>query len=144
MKQTLAAIALLALGACATHAEGPTGPPSLDVSANIAAPPQADYYANCIAQSTAAHTYFREERVATLLRFNCDGAVAQRFFDGLGPRSAEVGSELVVGERTWRFTNPIQRDTVGLDYCWRDALAGGPADYQCTVVLNVGEFLERQ
>ena len=144
MKQALAAIALLALGACATHADEPAGPPSLAVSANIPAPPQADYYANCISQSTAAHTYFREERMATLLRFNCDGAVAQRFFDGLGPRSAEVGSEIVVGDRTWRSTNPIQRDTVGVDYCWRDAAAAGPAAYQCTVVLNVGEFLERQ
>ena len=132
----------LALASCASAPEEIIGPPSLTISANIPAPEKARLYADCIAQSARSGDYFREERDSSLLRFNCDGDVAQRFFDGLGPWSAQVGSEMVVGIRTWRFTAPIRRDTVGLDYCWRDqADAASVAVYECTVVLNVGDFL---
>lgn len=144
MKSGLAALAAaLILSACATSgSEGEVlGPPSLDVSENIPAPEQARLYADCIAQSTAQHDYFREARDPTLLRFNCESDVAQRFFDGLGPHSARVGSEMVVGAQTWRFSNPIQRDLVGLDYCIRDATDQTAPTYTCTVVLNVGDFL---
>lgn len=142
--RALICAALSALGACATsHDEAPIGPPSLAVSANVTAPAQATLYADCVAQSAAERTYFREERDDTLLRFNCVGDAAQRFFDGLGPYSARVGSEMVVGQRTWRFTSAIQRNTVGLDYCWRDQPnANAEPAYACTVVLNVGDFLK--
>ncbi|MGQ0531063.1 MAG: hypothetical protein ACT4OF_00040 [Caulobacteraceae bacterium] len=139
----LLVVAAVALAGCATRGEeAPLGPPLLEVSANIPAPERAELYADCIAQAAAEHTYFREERDATLLRFNCRGAVAQRFFEGLHAHSARVGSEIVAGTRTWRFTQPIRQDTIGLDYCWRDqANASAQPAYECTVVLNVGEFL---
>ncbi len=141
MRQWLTAVALLALSACATGANEVLGPPSLEVSENLPAPQRAELYADCIAQSAAAHTYFRETRNPTLLRFNCEGDVAQRFFEGLGPYSARVVSEMIVGTHTWRFTQPIQRDLIGLDYCLRDDTDAAAPTYQCTVVLNVGEFL---
>lgn len=133
-----------ALSACATAGgDEPVGPPSLEVSANEPAPPQAAFYADCIAQSAAARTYFRDTRADEILRFNCAGDVAQRFFEGLAARSAAEQSEIVDGMRTWRFTNRIQRNTIGLDYCWRDQPnANAEPIYECTVVLNVGPFLE--
>jgi hypothetical protein len=139
----MALVLAAALGACATSGgDEMTGSPSLEVSANVPAPPQATFYADCIAQAAAERTYFRDTRLDEVLRFNCAGDVAQRFFDGLGPRSAAIGSEMAVGIRTWRFTNRIQRDTIGLDYCWRDQPnANAEPVYECTVVLNVGEFL---
>jgi len=133
----------LSLAACASTPDTPPGPPSLEVSGNIAAPDRARFYADCIAQSAAQRDYFRESRNNELLRFNCEGDVAMRFFDGLGPYAADVGSELVVENRTWRFTNPIQRDLVGLDYCWRDQLPNNEERFECTVVLNVGPYLAR-
>jgi len=134
---------VLALAACATSGgeDEALGPPSLEVSANLPAPERARLYADCIAQSTAEQTYFREAREATLLRFNCESDVAQRFFEGLGPYSARVGSEMVVGAQTWRFSNPIRRDLVGLDYCIRDDTDAAAPRFTCTVVLNIGEFL---
>jgi hypothetical protein len=137
-----AVAAAFALAACATSdEEAVRGPPSLEVSDNLPAPEQAELYADCIVQSAAERSYFREARDPTLLRFNCDGDVAQRFFEGLGPYSARVGSEMAVGTQTWRFTAPIRRDLVGLDYCIRDETDAAAPTYQCTVVLNVGDFL---
>lgn len=141
----VALILAAALAACATSGGGDgefTGPPSLDVSADVPAPAQARLYADCLAQSAADQTYFREERNNELLRFNCTGDAANRFFAGLAERAASEHSEMVVGMRTWRFTNRIQRDTIGLDYCWRDQPnTNAEPTYSCTVVLNVGSFL---
>jgi hypothetical protein len=143
MKFRLTMLAMaLALAACATSGhEEILGPPSLEVSEDVPAPERAELYADCVAQSAAERMYFREARDPTLLRFNCEGDVAQRFFEGLGPYSARVGSEMVVRPQTWRFTHPIQRDLVGLDYCIRDDMDAAAPRYTCTVVLNVGEFL---
>lgn len=140
----VALIMSAALAACATGGGGEeiVGPPSLEVSANVPAPARARFYADCLAQSAAASTYFREERNDELLRFNCDGDVAERFFAGLAERAIAQDSEMMVGIRTWRFTNRIQRDTIGLDYCWKDQPnTNAEPVYGCTVVLNVGEFL---
>jgi hypothetical protein len=139
----VALVMAVALAACATSGDDePVGSPSLEVSANAPAPANAAFYADCIAQSAAEHTYFRDTRADEILRFNCAGDVAQRFFDGLAERSAAEQSEMVVGIRTWRFTNRIRRDTIGLDYCWRDQPnANAEPIYECTVVLNVGPFL---
>lgn len=141
MRLAIVAAALL-LGACASTPEDEIlGPPSLEVSENLPAPERAKFYADCIAQSVAEQTYFREARDPTLLRFNCESDVAQRFFEGLGAYSARVRSEMVVGPHTWRFSNPIRRDLVGLDYCIRDESDAAAPRYTCTVVLNVGDFL---
>jgi hypothetical protein len=141
MRSFVLVLALMGAACASTSDEPPMGPPSLDVSPNTPAPERARFFADCIAQSTQAQSYFREQANDELIRFNCDGDVARRFFGGLGPYATEVGAELVVANRTWRFTTPIRENTVGLDYCWRDEIAGGEPVHECTVVLNVGPYL---
>jgi len=132
----LGLICALGLAGCATGGEGPpSGPPSLVRAAGAPAPPQARFYADCIAQAAASGTYDREENT---LRFRCVGAPARAFYDGLAAWSAARGSQYDMGDgRTVRFTQAVQRDPVGLDSCSTD----GAQDYACTVILNVGEFL---
>ncbi|MBC7769019.1 MAG: hypothetical protein H7124_09550 [Phycisphaerales bacterium] len=130
-------MAAVLLTGCATSADTPAGPPSLEIAAGQPAPAQARFYADCIVQAAAARTYDREQNV---IRFHCDGAPARAFFDGLEAWSAEVGSEIVADGRTWRFSTPIRENPSFVDFCRR----GGEADaarHECTVVLNVGEFL---
>lgn len=130
--------ALFALTACASAPEPAQGPPTLDIAPGQAVPAQAHFYADCVAQSAAARNYDREGNV---IRFHCEGAPARVFFDGLGPYSAEVGSEIVAMGRTWRFSTPIRQNPSFVDFCRRQG-EGDAARYDCTVVLNVGEFLE--
>jgi hypothetical protein len=143
----VALILATVLAACATGGVGNDeeaygGPPSLEISANVPAPARARLYADCLAQSAADQTYYREERNDELLRFNCSGDAANRFFAALAERAASEHSEMIVGMRTWRFTNRVQRDTIGLDYCWRDPPnANAEPVFGCTIVLNVGTFL---
>ncbi len=128
----IAAMALLA--ACASSPEAaPSGPPSLVVAPGEPAPAQARFYADCIVQATQAQTYDREGNV---VRFHCDGAVAQRFYEGLASWSAEVGSHYEADGVTWRFSTPIRQNPSFVDFCRRTR-----DQYDCTVVLNVGEFL---
>ena len=130
-----AGAALLALAACASDGGAAPGPPSLAEAPGAPAPPQARFYADCIAQAAGARTY---DHQGTTLRFRCMGAPARAFYEGLAARSARVGSELVGEGRTFRVTQPVQRDLSGLDFC-----SVGPAgDHRCTVVLRVGDFLD--
>lgn len=122
------------LAACASTPDAaPSGLPTLVVAPGQAAPPQSRFYADCIAQAAQANTYDRE---ANVLRFHCDGAVAQRFYDGLAAWSAEIGSQYEADGVTWRFSNAIRENPSFVDFCRR-----GATQYDCTVVLNVGEFL---
>jgi hypothetical protein len=132
---TVAALAL-ALAACATTDEGdaPSGPPSLVVAEGLPAPPQARFYADCIVQAAQVNAYDRE---ANVLRFHCNGETAQRFYDGLAGWSAEIGSQYEADGATWRFSTAIRENPSFVDFC-RRTQAGA---YDCTVVLNVGEFL---
>jgi hypothetical protein len=132
MRTSLLALALLSLAACATTA--PAGPPTLDVAAGQPAPVQARLYAACIVQSAQTQQFDRE---AHWIRFHCGGDVARVFYDALGPFSARIHSERTGAGRTWRFTQVMQHDPSGLDYCWRDD-AGG---YGCTIVLAAGDFI---
>ena len=127
-------IALFA-SACAHAHEAMMGPPSFAPIPGEPAPAHAQLYADCIAQA-AAHRGF--DRQGNLLRFHCDGATAQAFFDGLGPYAAQIGSEHVADGRTYRTTQAMHHDLDGLDYCARTDATGA---YECTVVLAVGEFL---
>ena len=131
--------AAMSTTACASMGGGADSPPSdpiLTRAAGEPAPPQAAFYADCIAAAAAAKTYVREPG-QNFLRFTCTGAVARTFYDALGPWSASQGSEYAVAGRTERFGQRLIEDTVGIDSCSTD----GVGDYQCTVVLNVGEFL---
>ncbi|HYD86799.1 MAG TPA: hypothetical protein VEA80_04945 [Vitreimonas sp.] len=136
MKAVPMILAAFALAACAT-AEGPQGTPSLDIAPGQPAPPQAQFYIDCIDQASEARTYDREEHV---IRFHCGGAPAQRFFDGLRGWSADEASEIGSGGVLWRFTSPMRQNPSFLDFCRRTG-EGHAARYDCTVVLNVGEFL---
>lgn len=120
--------------ACAAGAHAPPGPPTVVAAPGQPAPPQARFYADCVAQAAAARTYDRE---GNTLRFRCSGEPARVFYDGLAAWSARQHSELSAEGRTWRFTQRIQRNPSGLDYCSTD----GAGDHRCNVVLNVGEFL---
>ena len=128
--------AALALSACATAGgdEAPSGPPSLVVAEGAPAPAQARFYADCIAQAAQANTYDRE---ANVLRFHCDGAVAQRFYDGLAAWSTQIGAQYEADGVTWRFSSAIRENPSFVDFCRRTSASR----YDCTVVLNVGEFL---
>ncbi|MBI3438872.1 MAG: hypothetical protein HY054_09555 [Proteobacteria bacterium] len=133
MRALLIALAALSLTACATS-QRPSGPPTLDVAAGQPAPVQVRLYAACIAQSNATQQYDREDG---LIRFHCGGDIARTFYDALGDYSVRIRSERTGNGRIWRFTQVMQHNPSGLDYCWRDD-AGG---YACTVVLNAGDFI---
>ena len=133
---TLAACA--ALAACATAPEAVTGPADFVPIPAEPNPPQAKLYADCIGQAAGAGTYVRAHDASTeLLLFTCTGAPARAFYDGLAAHSAKVGSEAVHNGRTFRSTNPVQRNLFGVDYCSTD----GADDYRCVVTLNAGSFL---
>lgn len=140
MLSAVALSAVLLVAACASRpdaASAPSGPPTLAITPGLPAPPQSRLYAACISQATQNSSYDRE---ANLLRFHCSGELAHAFFDALGPYTASIGSEMQGDGRIWRFTQRLQQNPTGTDYCWRDAANG----YGCTVVLNVGEFLAYQ
>lgn len=130
-------LSLLAVtvSACASTPE-PTRP--ADFSRIATQPsPQATLYANCIGQAVTGGRYGRAWDDSTdLILFTCEGEPARAFYDALAGRSAQVGSEVTVGERTIRSTNPVQRDLFGVDYCERE---GG--DHRCILSFNGGAFL---
>lgn len=133
----IAGLTILSLAACASTGGDapPAGPPSLARAAGSPAPPQARFYADCIAQAVANTAYDRE---GNTVRFRCTGAPARAFYDGLAAWSAAQGSQYDGADgRTLRFSQALQRDPSGIDGCSTD----GAQDYACTVVLNVGEFL---
>jgi hypothetical protein len=134
-KITCLGLAALALTACATGGEGPSGPRSLAEAQGREAPPQARFYADCITEAATSRTYDRE---GSTLRFRCSGAAARAFYEGLAAWSAKAGSQYEEGGRIYRFTSPMERNPSGLDFCWTD----GGGEHRCTVVLRVGEFLD--
>jgi len=135
MRLALMIAAAFALTACATSGgdEGPAGPPTLVVANGQPAPAQSRFYTDCIMQSVQTTGYDRE---ANVLRFHCNGAPAQRFYDGLAAWSAAIGSQYEAEGVTWRFSSTIRENPSFRDFCRH-----GPQGYDCTVVLNVGEFL---
>lgn len=136
MRGVCSVLLAVALASCATlggGAEAPAEPPSLDIAPGQPAPAQARFYADCIVQSVNGPGYDREGNV---IRFHCNGDVARRFFDGLEAWSAEGGQQISDGDRVWRFSTPIRENPSFVDFCTRTG-----TQYECTVVLNVGEFL---
>ncbi len=130
------ALSALALTACASSgAEAPSGPPTLVTAPGQPAPAQSRFFADCINEAVAANTFDRE---ANVLRFRCEGTTAQRFYERLASYSPRIGAEYQADGTTWRFTSPIRENPSFRDFCRRSA----DARYDCTVVLNIGEFLE--
>lgn len=131
---TLAVLAV-SVSACASAPE-PTGP--ADFSRISTQPsPQAALYANCIGQAVTSGRYGRASDDSTdLILFTCEGEPARAFYDALAGRSAEVGSEVTVDDRTIRATNPVQRDLFGVDYCEMEA-----GEHRCVLSFNAGAFL---
>lgn len=138
MRATGLCVFLLA-SACASAPEAPpSASPVVSMTPGLPVPPQAYLYADCIAQAAGTMTLHRERDGGTL-RFTCTGDVAKRFFDGMGQRAAEVGSEYVSEGRTWRFSNKLKVDAYGVDNC----STGAPGEYRCHVILSVGPFIEQ-
>lgn len=132
----VAAFAAL-LSACASAPEAaPSGPPNVLAGPGEPAPAQARLYVNCINQAADAGRFDRE---GGTIRFHCEGAPAEAFFNGLAAWSAAQHSEIDAEGRITRFSVAIERDASGVDHCWRTKTA--PAAYGCIVVLNVGPFL---
>lgn len=140
MTRSIVIAMLVPLSACASAPEpAPSGPPLVALTPGLPAPPQAKLYADCIAQAAATGAY-NTERDGGTLRFTCTGDVAKAFYNGLGQRSAEVGSEYVAGGLTWRFSNKLIKDAYGVDGCASE----GAGKYQCVVVLNAGGFIDQK
>ena len=133
-------LAFFVLAACASAPEpvAPSGPPVIALTPGLLAPPQARFYADCIAQAAETGAY-NTERDGGTLRFTCTGEVAKTFYNGLQKRSADVGSEYVADGLTWRFSNRLIKDSYGVDGC----SSNGAGVYQCVVILNTGEFINQ-
>jgi hypothetical protein len=126
----------VSVSACASMPE-PSGPADFSPIATQPSP-QAALYANCIGQAVASGRYGRASDDSTdLILFTCEGEPARAFYDALAGRSAEVGSEVTVGDRTIRSTNPVQRDLFGVDYCEMEA-----SEHRCVLSFNGGAFLQ--
>ncbi len=138
MIRTTSVASILLLSACASAPEpsAPSGPPVIALTPGLLAPPQARFYADCIAQAAETGAY-NTERDGGTLRFTCTGEVAKTFYNGLQKRSADVGSEYVADGLTWRFSNKLIKDSYGVDGC----SSNGAGAYQCVVILNVGDFV---
>jgi len=127
--------ALAALGACA-HAAPTLMPPTFDIAPGMPVP-QAQLYGDCISQSTAARSY---DRAGGLIRFHCGGAPAQAFFDALAGYSAANATEYRANGLTWRFTQSLEHNPEGLDFCTRADADGASA---CTLIFNAGAFVRQ-
>jgi len=136
VKYLVLALSALVLTACASSgAEAPSGPPTLVAASGQPAPAQSRFFTDCITQAVAADSVDRE---ANVLRFHCEGETAQRFYERLASYSPRIGAEYEADGATWRFTSPIRENPSFRDFCRRSA----DARYDCTIVLNIGEFLE--
>jgi len=127
----------LSLTACASVPDMPAAPPDYAV-VPTRPEPRAKLYADCIAQAATTRAFAHAQNEDTsMVLFTCTGSPARAFYDGLGTRSAVIGSEFVYEGRTFRSTNRVVRDLFGVDYC----STGGPDDFACVISLNVGDFL---
>lgn len=125
------------LSACAHAPEAAVGPPDYASIATSPAP-NARLYADCIAQAATNGAYGRAyDEDTELVLFTCRGAPARAFYDGLAARSAEVSSKRTANGRTWRSTNPVQRNLFGVDWCATDG-----REHECVISLNAGDFLK--
>ncbi len=104
------------------------------------APPNAAYFADCLAASAAAKAYDRDGRY---LRFTCSGLVAQAFFEALGKRPPAVAYEEHPAGANVRFTEKPKKNTDGLDYCREDLTRSAPERYSCVLIYPAGAFLDR-
>jgi len=104
------------------------------------APPNAAFFADCLADSATAKSYDRDGRY---LRFTCQGKTAQAFFEALGRRSPDVAYEEARGQEVLRFTEKPVKDTSGLDYCRRSSGPSASEEFSCVLIYPAGAFLDR-
>jgi hypothetical protein len=137
MRLVAVVIASLSAAACAHAPDPATGPPDFAPIPTSAAP-NARFYADCIGQAAAQGSYGRGFDDSTeMVLFTCTGPPAMNFYNALQTHSARIGSEVLRDGRTWRSTNPVQRNLFGVDYCWKDE-----ADrHECVISLRTGEFI---
>src|SRR3954466_1604024 len=129
-------VGLLLVAAC--HApQSRVESPSYQPIATEPVPPRGQLYADCLGDAIAnKRVGYAHDPDTHVLLFTCAAEPARAFYDGLAARSAEAGSEVVVGTKTLRATNHIRRDLFGVDYCAKDGDA-----YTCVITLSAGDFL---
>ena len=104
------------------------------------APPNATYFADCLANAANAKSYDRDGRY---LHFSCHGNIAKAFFDALGRRAPEDAYEETHDATLYRFTEKPDKDITGLDYCRGPEANGTQTDYICTLIYPAGSFLDK-
>lgn len=129
------------LAACAHGAAPVSSAPDYSPIVGSAAPANARFYADCLAQAAANATYVRASDGGgdELILFTCMGAPAMAFYDALSPWSAQIGSAFEHEGRAYRSTAKVQRNLFGVDFC--STRAG--ADPLCIITFNAGDFLDQ-
>lgn len=113
--------------------------PILDPAKDQPPPPNTVLYTDCFQDSIERGTVKAQNG---FILFNCQGAPAQRFHDRIAALPDKKTHVETVGARTLRYTSRPQKDTDGLDACWRDtAAAGSEAEYGCRIIFKAAEFL---
>jgi hypothetical protein len=135
----LSCLAMLALTGCATVKLETPAAPDYSAPVGFAANSAAHRYAGCIQESVQSKRYdVTADGSGRLLRFTCTGSAAGQLYEALAGWSKRQHSEWTGKGRTWRSTQRIQKNLFGADYC----SSGGAGDFECVIVLNVGQFLD--
>jgi len=103
------------------------------------APPNAVFFADCLATAATARSFDRDGRY---LRFACYGTTAQTFYEALGRRPPESAYEEQHDGAVFRFTEKPVKDTIGLDYCRRSPTASPAKAFSCVLIYPAGAFLD--
>jgi len=138
-----AAVGLLAaLTGCAHAPAAVTTAPDYAPITGDPAPPNARYYADCIAQAAGTGDFRRASDGGgdELILFTCIGAPASAFWDALGPWSVAHDSAFEHDGRSYRSTARVERNMFGVDSC---STAAG-TDHRCVITFNAGDFLDAE
>ena len=103
------------------------------------APPNAVFFADCLATAATARSFDRNGRY---LRFACYGTTAKTVYEALGRRPPELAYEEQHAGAVFRFTEKPMKNTIGLDYCrWSGAALPAQA-FSCVLIYPAGAFLD--
>lgn len=128
---------------CACVSSGANRPAAPILTPPLGGPVTANgtLYVRCLSEAIdGQHVDVESDKSNHLLRFTCRGEAAHRLYDGLAARSTAQHAEWTREGKTLRSTQKIERDLFGSDYCSFD----GGTSYECSIVLNVGQFLSQE
>lgn len=104
------------------------------------APPNAGFFADCLATAAIARSFDRDGRY---LRFACYGPTAKAFYEALGRRPPEVAYEEQHDGAVFRFTEKPVKNPIRLDYCRLSDTALPAQAFSCVLIYPAGAFLDR-